>query len=96
MLRGLAEGEAESPRCDGANGQVKSDACKSFGGRKPLLPEGFRGTTTKEIAHNGRRLRGNGLFGTLPTRMTSTTLFLDHKACSGDTLNPEQSRRRGQ
>lgn len=51
--------------------------------------KGFRGTTTKEIAH----LAGVSeamVFRHFATKNELYSAILDHKACSGDTLNPEQ------
>ncbi|HEY6122360.1 MAG TPA: TetR/AcrR family transcriptional regulator [Pyrinomonadaceae bacterium] len=51
--------------------------------------KGFRGTTTKEIA----QLAGVSeamVFRHFATKNELYSAILDHKACSGDTLNPEQ------
>ena len=49
---------------------------------------GFVGTTTKEIAQAARRLRSDG-FRHFATKQELYSAILDHKACSGDAMNPE-------
>lgn len=50
---------------------------------------GFRGTTTKEIA-NLAGVSEAMVFRHFATKEELYAAILDHKACSGDTLNPEQ------
>jgi AcrR family transcriptional regulator len=50
--------------------------------------KGFRGTTTKEIA-NVAGVSEAMVFRHFATKEELYAAILDHKACSGDTLNPE-------
>ncbi|HZE69604.1 MAG TPA: TetR/AcrR family transcriptional regulator [Pyrinomonadaceae bacterium] len=51
--------------------------------------KGFRGTTTKEIAHMAGVSEAM-VFRHFANKDDLYDAILDHKACSGDTLNPEQ------
>ena len=51
--------------------------------------KGFRGTTTKEIA-NEAGVSEAMVFRHFANKDELYNAILDHKACSGDTLNPEQ------
>lgn len=51
--------------------------------------KGFRGTTTKEIA-NVAGVSEAMVFRHFATKEELYTAILDHKACSGDTLDPEE------
>ncbi len=51
--------------------------------------KGFRGTTTKEIA-NEAGVSEAMVFRHFATKEELYTAILDHKACSGDTLDPEE------
>ena len=51
--------------------------------------KGFGGTTTKEIAH-AAGVSEAMVFRHFATKQELYTAILDHKACSGDSMNPEQ------
>ena len=50
--------------------------------------KGFGGTTTKEIAH-AAGISEAMVFRHFATKQELYTAILDHKACSGDSMNPE-------
>src|SRR2546430_17048674 len=50
--------------------------------------KGFGGTTTKEIAH-AAGVSEAMVFRHFATKQGLYTSILDHKACSGDSMNPE-------
>lgn len=50
---------------------------------------GFGGTTTREIAH-ASGVSEAMVFRHFATKQELYTAILDHKACSGDSMNPEQ------
>jgi len=51
--------------------------------------KGFGGTTTKEIAH-AAGISEAMVFRHFATKQELYTAILDHKACSGDSMNPEE------
>ena len=51
--------------------------------------KGFGGTTTKEIAH-AAGVSEAMVFRHFATKQELYTAILDHKACSGDSMNPEE------
>ncbi len=51
--------------------------------------KGFGGTTTKEIAH-AAGVSEAMVFRHFATKQELYSAILDHKACSGDSMNPEQ------
>jgi len=51
--------------------------------------KGFVGTTTKEIAH-AAGVSEAMVFRHFATKQELYTAILDHKACSGDSMNPEE------
>jgi AcrR family transcriptional regulator len=51
--------------------------------------KGFGGTTTKEIAH-AAGVSEAMVFRHFATKQELYTAILDHKACSGDLMNPEE------
>src|ERR1044072_4967933 len=51
--------------------------------------KGFRGTTTKEIAQ-AAGVSEAMVFRHFATKQELYSAILDHKACSGDTMNPEE------
>ena len=56
-------------------------------GRKSLSHEGFGGTTTKKIAQ-AAGVSEAMVFRHYATKEELYTAILDHKACSGDAINP--------
>ena len=68
---------------EGRKLQILSVAVRLFSQR------GFGGTTTKEIAH-AAGVSEAMVFRHFATKQELYTAILDHKACSGDSMNPEE------